>query len=137
MGQGTDPERKPVRLFSYVVAHDRDFAPNPFFGYCTPACCKPAIRRTATKGDRVVGLTPKAKGSRIVYVMGVTEKLSFDEYGRGKRFRTRREEDRGRPAILGRGLCSSRGEPVSVFHHFAQCCHFFPSRRTGVLKLRP
>ena len=32
-------------LFSYVVATDSGFAPNPFFGLCTLACCKPAIRR--------------------------------------------------------------------------------------------
>ena len=87
MGRGTDTTSEPVRLFSYVVVHDSGFAPNPFFGYCTLACCKPAIRRTANEGDWVVGLMPKVKGNKIVYAMRVDEKLSFDDFSRDKRFR--------------------------------------------------
>ena len=34
-----------MKLFSYVVARDFAFAPNPFHGYCTLATCKPIIRR--------------------------------------------------------------------------------------------
>lgn len=53
-----------MRLYSYVVKHDTGFAPNPFFGYCTVACCKSEIRLKAEKGHWIVGLTPKAKGIR-------------------------------------------------------------------------
>ena len=36
-----------MTLYSYTVAADTGFAPNPFHGFCTLACCKPGIRRTA------------------------------------------------------------------------------------------
>jgi hypothetical protein len=75
------------RLYSYVVTHDTGFAPNPFFGYCTLACCKPAIRRSAQVGDWVVGLTPKSRGNRVVYFMRIDEtKDSFAAYWMDRRF---------------------------------------------------
>jgi len=76
-----------MRLYTYVVRSDTGFAPNPFFGYCTLACCKPGIRRTARVGDWIVGLTPKALNSKIVYVMKVEESLTFEKYYQYKRFR--------------------------------------------------
>jgi len=76
-----------MRLYSYIVTHDTGFAPNPFFGYCTLACCKPAIRRTAKIGDWIVGLTPKRDGNRIIYAMKVEEILTFDQYYRDSRFK--------------------------------------------------
>lgn len=76
-----------MTLYSYIVKHDTGFAPNPFYGYCTLACCKPDIRRTAHLEDWVVGLTPKAIGNRIVYFMKVDEILGFAEYWRDKRFK--------------------------------------------------
>ena len=36
-----------MTVYSYIVAYDSGFAPNPFHGTCTLACCKPTIRRTA------------------------------------------------------------------------------------------
>ena len=42
-------------LFSYVLRYDDGAAPNPFWGTCTLAICKPAIRRKANLGDWVVG----------------------------------------------------------------------------------
>jgi len=38
-------------LHSYVVARDYGFAPNPFFGFCTLATCKPRLRSVAQVGD--------------------------------------------------------------------------------------
>jgi len=81
----------PGKLYSYVVTHDTGFAPNPFFGHCTLACCKPEIRRTAQIGDWVVGLTPKADGNRVVYFMQIDEILeSFDLYWNDRRFATKK-----------------------------------------------
>jgi len=85
----------PVRLYSYIVVHDTGFAPNPFFGYCTLACCKPTIRRTAQVGDWIVGLSPKAAGHRIVYFMRVDEKLTFQQYWSDPRFRRKRPRHGG------------------------------------------
>jgi len=42
-------------LFSYVVVADTGFAPNPFFGLCTLACCKPRLRQGV--GRRVLAAT--------------------------------------------------------------------------------
>ncbi len=58
-----------MRLVSYILTSDTGFAPNPFFRYCTLACCKPQIRRSAEPGDWIVGISRKADGNRIVYAM--------------------------------------------------------------------
>ncbi len=47
-----------ARLFSYTIPID-GAAPNPFHGMCSLAICKPAIRRTASSGDWIVGLGPR------------------------------------------------------------------------------
>ncbi|HBH28492.1 MAG: hypothetical protein N839_0010695 [Desulfofustis sp. PB-SRB1] len=75
-----------MRLHSYVVAHDTGFAPNPFWGFCTLATCKPVIRRTATIGDWVVGISPKRRGNRVVFAMLVDEILDYVSYYRDHRF---------------------------------------------------
>ncbi|BAZ33486.1 hypothetical protein NIES4074_60000 (plasmid) [Cylindrospermum sp. NIES-4074] len=74
-----------MRLFSYCLRYDDGAAPNPFWGICTLAICKPAIRRVANIGDWVVGL-----GSRhspigsitncVVYAMQITNKMTLQEY---------------------------------------------------------
>lgn len=79
-------------MFSYVVARDYGFAPNPFHGYCTLATCKPDIRRDAQVGDLVVGLGSATKGvqGHLVYVMIVTETMTFSEYWNDQRFQCKR-----------------------------------------------
>jgi Nucleotide modification associated domain 2 len=71
-----------LRLFSYVVARDYGFAPNPFFGVCTLATCKPGIRGAAEVGDWVVGTgtATRKRAGYLVFVMNVEEAMSFDEY---------------------------------------------------------
>ena len=81
-----------MTLFSYVVRDDAGFAPNPEKEYCTLACCKPIIRRTAKKGDWVVG-TGSVKHNaqkKIIYAMKITEEpIDFEKYGRDERFKNR------------------------------------------------
>lgn len=79
-------------LYSYVVARDYGFAPNPFHGFCTLATCKPAIRKTARVNDWIVGTGPKGKGlqGRIVYAMQISEALTFNEYWQDQRFTLKR-----------------------------------------------
>lgn len=80
-------------LFSYIVRYDDGFAPNPFMGFCTLACCKPVIRRLAREGDYVVGLGSKGEGNRLVYAMRVTEApMTFEEYWQDPRFRVKRPD---------------------------------------------
>jgi hypothetical protein len=84
--------RAHMRIYSYVVARDYGFAPNPFHGYCTLATCKPVVRRVAKVGDWVVG-TGSAKNKRqgfLVYAMKVTEVTTFEAYWDDSRFLEKR-----------------------------------------------
>jgi len=83
-----------MRLFSYVVARDFGFAPNPFYGFCTLACCKPKIRAAAEVGDWVAGTGPMKKciGYQLVYAMEISEILSFVEYWNDPRFLLKRPD---------------------------------------------
>lgn len=83
-----------MRLFSYVVARDYGFAPNPFHGLCTLATCKPGIRRHAMPGDWIVGTGSKRRNRRgfLVFVMQVSETVTFNEYWRGPSFRHKRPQ---------------------------------------------
>ena len=86
-----------MRLLSYVVAHDYGFAPNPFYGMCTLATCKPRIRRAAAIGDWIVGTGSKEHGRQgfLVYVMQVTKALTFNHYWTDSQFRRKRPNLRG------------------------------------------
>ncbi len=69
-----------MKLFTYVVARDYGFAPNPFYGYCTLATCKPQIRSTASIGHWVIGTGVKTKydlAGHLIYAMKVDEVTLF------------------------------------------------------------
>jgi hypothetical protein len=72
-------------LFSYCIPYDDGAAPNPFWGLCTLAICKPVIRRKAEIGDWVVGTGSKHSpigdiSGKVVYAMRVTRKMTMEEY---------------------------------------------------------
>jgi hypothetical protein len=79
-----DEERvRQPRLYSYIVATDKGFAPCVTKSLLTLACCKPKIRSTAKPGDWILGTTPKKKESgKIVFLAKVDEKITFAEYYR-------------------------------------------------------
>lgn len=83
-----------ARIYSYVVRYDSGFAPNPFYGYCTLATCKPDIRRSAQVGDWVIGSGSNdrsiRRGGHLVHAMRVTETLSLDAYATDKRFEAKK-----------------------------------------------
>lgn len=86
-----------MKLFSYVIARDYGFAPNPFFGWCTLATCKPNIRRVAEIGDWIVG-TGSAGRKRtgfLILAMRVTETMKFNEYWKDPRFQQKKPRMRG------------------------------------------
>ena len=90
-------ELNPPTCFSYVVAEDYGFAPNPFHGFCTLATCKPKIRKAAKDGDWVIG-TGSRKTSRegfLVYAMKVAETMTYNEYWEDPRFLRKRPCLRG------------------------------------------
>lgn len=77
-----------MKLHSYIVARDFGFAPNPFYGVCTLATCKPKIRSVADIGDWIVGTGSKTNGldGHLVYAMKVTEVMTFNDYWNNPRF---------------------------------------------------
>ena len=81
-----------MALFAYVVKWDHGFAPNPMFGICTLATCKPDIRKKAVVGDWIVG-TAGARlklPDRAIFAMRVTELSTYDDYWRDPRFLSKR-----------------------------------------------
>jgi hypothetical protein len=92
-----------MKLYSYVVARDFGFAPNPFSGFCTLATCKPKIRKHASVGDWVIGTG--AKGTyeyrgRLIYAMQVSEILDFDKYWNDPRFILKRPNLKGSLKVM-------------------------------------
>lgn len=86
-----------MRLFSYVVARDYGFAPNPFFNVCTLATCKPGIRRQAQVSDWVVGTgtATRKRAGYLVYAMKIEEAMTFQNYWNDPRFAQKRPNLRG------------------------------------------
>jgi hypothetical protein len=86
-------------IHSYVVRYDSGFAPNPFYGICTLATCKPDIRRTAALGDWIVGSGSNdqsiRRGGYLVYAMRVTGEMTFAEYNSDERFQRKKPFRRG------------------------------------------
>ena len=92
-----------MKLYSYVVARDFGFAPNPFFGFCTLATCKPKIRKHALVGDWVVGTGAKVAygySGRLIFAMQVSEVLDFDTYWKDSRFFLKRPNLTGSLQVL-------------------------------------
>lgn len=76
-------------LYTYPITRDFGFAPNPFYGFCTLATCKPRIRKAANIGDWVMGIggsNQKQSKGKCIFLMKVSEKLSFEEYWSDERF---------------------------------------------------
>lgn len=104
-----------MTLFSYVLDHDYGFAPNPFYGMCTLATCKPKIRDRAKIGDYVVGTGCAKRGrrGRLVYYMRVSEITTYDAYWEDVRF------IRKRPSMLGSRM---RAFGDNIYHRDQDGC---------------
>lgn len=86
-------ESKVDMVFSYVVVADTGFAPNPFFGLCTLACCKPQLRKgvghrvlAATGCDdvrQVEALPPDTVRNLNIWVVGLAGTHLHDHVRRG------------------------------------------------------
>ena len=71
-----------MKIFTYKLTNDSGCAPNPHFGFCSLAICKPQIREQADVGDIIIGFGSRTLGSqnKIIYIMRVTNKMSYQEY---------------------------------------------------------
>ena len=87
-----EAESSSSTVWTYKIAADWGFAPNPFHGVCTLACCKHQIREKAEIGDWVVGAGTETLGNRgrIIFAMKVEGRLTFDEYWADPRFQAKR-----------------------------------------------
>lgn len=101
-----------MRIHMYVVQHDKGFAPNPFWGVCTLACCKPRRRKSAEVGDVVMGFGSASQeinlGGRVIYWMKVERILTFDEYWHDPQFAKKKPEMRA-------SLAACYGD--NIYHH--------------------
>ncbi len=70
------------KFYLYKTTVDNGGAPCVKDGLLTVAICKPAIRRTAEKGDIIIGFaaTSLYPDNRVVYIAKVTKKLNGREY---------------------------------------------------------
>lgn len=80
------------KVISYVVARDYGFAPNPFYNYCTLATCKPKIRQNAVTGNWIMGTGSEEYNltRHLIFVMKVSEKISFNQYWNDSRFQSKK-----------------------------------------------
>ena len=88
-----------MKYFFYIVRSDTGFAPNPFYGFCTLATCKPKIREATKNGDWIIGfhsraknISPKYRG-KLVYAMKV-KKLAYNKYWENKDFQNKKYSDK-------------------------------------------
>ena len=81
-----------MEYYSYVVSRDFGFAPNPFYGFCTLATCKPNIRKKAEIGDWIFGISPSIKneGNNLVYAMKISKKINYNEYWESEEYQSKK-----------------------------------------------
>ena len=124
-----------MKLYSYIVTHDTGFAPNPFHGLSTLACCKPSVRRSIGRAVTaaieakqsigeywIVGLSPRdrGRGNKVIFIMKVDKALAFDKYwngypGKQPKVESARWEERCGDNIY-RPLKSGEFEQLPSFH---------------------
>lgn len=120
-----------MKVFTYKMDHDIGFAPNPFFGKCTLACCKPSIRNEASIGDYVVGMAGRGMGEvegRAVFWMLVSEILTFDDYWNDPRF-VRKKPNVNGPKKLKVGDNTYRRCAITQDWLQEHSMHFIPGMR--------
>ena len=76
-------EDRDLKMWSYRIVHDKQFAPNPFKGVLTLATCKPLIRRSKESESGVWlagfaaysvkdGLRPKKGRELLIYLAKIS-----------------------------------------------------------------
>ena len=98
-------------LYCYAVTRDYGFAPNPFFGKCTLATCKPKIRKSAQVGDWVLGIggaVLNTQRRKCIYIMKISEIINFDRYWNDPRFQNKKPSRNGsRVRLVGDNIYHS------------------------------
>jgi hypothetical protein len=118
-----------MELYSYVVARDFGFAPNPFMDVCTLATCKPKIRANAQIGDWVLGTgtASRKRSGRVVFAMRVSAYMTFNQYWNDPKFQEKKPNLRGsKKQAFGDNIYHKPlGKPwqqINSHHSFADGC---------------
>lgn len=125
-----------MKVRTYRLDHDLGLAPNPFFGWCTLACCMPKIREHASEGDIIIGMAGAGKQGlgriypQLIYWMRVDEALTFDEYWADERFANKRPQMPG-PKMRMVGDRTYRHEAEDGGWQFDPSMHHVPSSGTA------
>lgn len=105
-------------LYTYAITRDFGFAPNPFHGFCTLATCKPDIRKSAKVGDWIIGIgghTLRTAQKKCIFLMKVSEKISFQEYWSDHRFSLKKPSRNGsRVQMLGDNIYHKDGNEAWI-----------------------
>ena len=84
-------EYEKLKMWSYRIVHDKQFAPNPFKGVLTLATCKPLIRRSNESRPGVwiagfaaysvkYGVQPKKGRELLIYLAKISEVMTMQDY---------------------------------------------------------
>lgn len=123
-----------MKTRTYRLDHDLGFAPNPFFEWCTLACCMPAIRKHAKKGDIIIGIAGSGKRGlgrihpQLIFWMRVDEDMTFDAYWADPRFVNKRPKIPG-PRMRMVGDRTYRHEPDKDGWQFDTSMHYVPGAK--------
>jgi len=87
------------KYYRYIIDHDTGYAPNPFFGYMTLACCKPCLENT--RGIRK-WITNEMLKAGDVWILGVGGKnLLLEDYGyEGREFKKIPDDTENRSRLV-------------------------------------
>lgn len=116
---------------TYRLDHDLGFAPNPFYGWCSLACCKSDIRKCAKLGDIVIGMAGAGQRGlgryhpQLIFWMCVDAAMTFDQYWDDPRFARKRPQIPG-PKMRMVGDRTYRHEPNDADWSFEKSMHFVP-----------
>lgn len=82
-----------TKVWRYVVRYDDGLAPCIEGDFCTLTCCKPGIRKHASKDDWIVGFHSNKFGDAMLcYTMRITEDpIPYAKYWSDPRFANRRD----------------------------------------------
>ena len=105
-----------TKYYSYVVARDYGFAPNPFGEYCTLATCKQKIRKSASVGDWIFGITGRKLKNKLLYAMKVNEKLTYNNYWNDPRFQYKKP-------VLNGSLKQMYGDNIYHYNNDSKLWH--------------
>lgn len=121
-----------MTTWTYRLDHDLGFAPNPFFGWCSLACCKPDIRKHAKLNDLIVGVAGSGERGlgryhpQLIYWMRVDAEMTFDQYWNDPRFTRKRPQIPG-PKVRMVGDRTYRHEDGCADWSFDTSMHYIAS----------